>query len=177
VDQVRTVLRRTQAVLHRVELVWCVIGLLSCTSLVFVQVVNRWLIRYSLMGIGDLALYVFIGFMLIAAAYTTWNEGHISVDFFRDKMVAGRPSAAAWHKVAMVLLAIVACISIFPVTYAFMVAAIRYPQFGTLVSWFNISWLQEVEFVMLLLVLLHLVVIARRDIANAIHQQQARGKG
>ena len=172
----RTLLRTMQTLLHRAELLWCVIGLLSCTFLVFIQVVNRWLIRYPLMGVGDLALYVFIGFMLIAAAYTTWNEGHISVDAFRDKLVAGRPRAAAGHKVAMVLIAIAVCLSILPATYDYMTAAIRYPQYGTLVRWFNTSWLQVLVFVMLFLLLLHLVVIAQRDIANLIHQRRHRGK-
>jgi len=165
-----------QSLLHRAELVWCVIGLAGCTVLVCVQVINRWLVRYPLMGIGDLALYIFVAFMLIAAAYTTWNEGHIAVDFFRDKFLLHRPRALAVHKACMVLIAIAVAVSILPATYRFMAAAIRYPQYGTLVRWFNTSWLQILMFWMLALVLLHLAVIAQRDIRNAMRQFRSRGE-
>ncbi len=162
-----------QSLLHRVELVWCILGLAGCTLLVFVQVINRWLIRYPLMGIGDLALYVFVAFMLIAAAYTTWNEGHISVDFFRDKFLWHRPRGLSVHKACMVLIALAVALSILPATHRFMAAAIQYPQYGTLVRWFNTSWLQIMVFVMLALILLHLIVIAQRDIRNVIHQYRS----
>ncbi len=171
--QMKTLLRSMQSLLHRVELVWCILGLAGCTLLVFVQVINRWLIRYPLMGIGDLALYVFVAFMLIAAAYTTWNEGHISVDFFRDKFLLPRPQAMTVHKLCMTLIAIGVTLTLFPVGYRFMAAAIRYPQYGTLVRWFNTSWLQIMVFVMLALILLHLIVIAQRDIRNVIHQYRS----
>ena len=46
--------------------------------------------------------------------------------------------------------------------------AIEYPEYGTLVRWFNTSWLQILVFWSLLLVLLHLLVIARRDIGQLI---------
>ncbi len=162
------ILRLMQSILHRVEFVWCVIGLCGCTLLVFIQVTNRWLVHFPLMGIGDLALYVFVAFMLVAAAYTTWNEGHISVDFFRDKIVACRPRATAVHKACMVLIALAVALSIVQVSFRFMTAAIRYPQYGTLVRWFNTSWLQILLLVMLALVLLHLVVIAQRDIRGVV---------
>lgn len=175
--QVKTILSRMQGLLHSLELVWCIIGLAGCTLLVFVQVINRWLIRYPLMGIGDLALYVFVGFMLIAAAYTTWNEGHIAVDFFRDKFLLHRPRAMTVHKLCMTLIAIGVSLTIIPGTYRFMTAAIRYPQYGTLVRWFNTSWLQIMVFVMLALILLHLIVIAQRDTRNLMHQYRSGREG
>ena len=169
-------LRSLQRVLHRAELVWCVIGLMTCTFLIFIQVTNRWLVRAALMGVMDLALYIFIAFMLIAATYTTWNEGHIAVDLFRDKYLGGRRRALAVHKASMVVIAIAVALALFPATLDYMIAGIKYPQFGTLVRWFNISWLQIVMFVMLILVLLHLFVIARRDVNNVVRAYRAESE-
>jgi len=42
----------------------------------------------------------------------------------------------------------------------------KYPEYGTLVRWFNTSWLQITLAIALLLILAHLLVIARRDIAE-----------
>jgi TRAP-type C4-dicarboxylate transport system permease small subunit len=141
---------------------------MATTFLIFAQVVNRYFLHLRIMGMGDLALYLFIGFMLVAAAYTTWNEGHIAVDYFRERAFAEKPRAAATHKAVMVLLSIIVACTFLGPAYGFMAQAIKYPQYGTLIRWFNTSWLQTILFVMIVLVLFHLVVIAARDIPNAV---------
>ena len=146
----------------------CGVGLLLTTLLIFAQVINRYLLHFEIMIFNDLALYTFVFFMLIAAAYTTWNEGHVAVDMFRERMVKGRPVAAAAYRVVLLLLSIVILCVLLPIAYAFMRRAIEYPEYGTLVQWFNTSWLQILVFWSLLLVLLHMLVIARRDIGQLI---------
>lgn len=159
------------------ESIVCVFGLMATTFLIFAQVINRYLLHLRIMGLGDLALYVFIGFMLVAAAYTTWNEGHIAVDFFHEKAFAEKPRGAAVHKVAMVLLSIIIALAFVGPAYTFMAQAIKYPQYGTLIRWFNTSWLQTMLFVMIVLVLFHLVVIAARDAANTVKAFGSEDKG
>ena len=66
-----------------------------------------------------------------------------------------------------------------PAAYQFMVRAIKYPEYGTLVRWFNTSWLQIALFVSLILVLVHLLVILSSDIKEGIkvlhtHSQRER---
>jgi TRAP-type C4-dicarboxylate transport system permease small subunit len=146
----------------------CGVGLMITTLLIFAQVINRYLLHFEIMILNDLALYTFIFFMLLAAAYTTWNEGHVAVDIFREWLVEGRPVAAAVYRVSLLVLSIAILCLLLPIAYAFMRRAIEYPEYGTLVQWFNTSWLQILVFWSLLLVLLHLLVIARRDIAQLI---------
>jgi TRAP-type C4-dicarboxylate transport system permease small subunit len=146
----------------------CGVGLIITTLLIFAQVINRYILHFEIMIFNDLALYTFVFFMLLAAAYTTWNEGHVAVDMFREWLVKGRPVAAEVYRVFLVLLSIGILCMLLPIAYAFLRRAMEYPEWGTLVRWFNTSWLQILVFWSLLLVLLHLLVIARRDIGQLI---------
>ena len=150
------------------ETVICGVGLILTTLLIFAQVINRYILHFEIMILNDLALYLFVFFMLLAAAYTTWHEGHVAVDMFKEWLVKGRPVAAGVYKVFLVFLSILILCMVLPIAYAFMQRAIQYPEYGTLVPWFNTSWLQILVFWSLLLVLLHLLVIARRDVGQLI---------
>jgi hypothetical protein len=46
--------------------------------------------------------------------------------------------------------------------------AIQYPEYGTLVRWFNTSWLMIYLFIALLLILVHLLVILGRDLRDFV---------
>ena len=168
----KTVFKRVLNVIQTLEGAVCVIGLFVTTLLVFAQVLNRYLLHFEIMWLSDLALYIFVFFMLIAAAYSTWNEGHVAVDFLRDRIVRGRPRVAAAYKLGLNLLALAALWSILPVAYKFMKRAAKYPEYGTLVRWFNTSWLQITLFVALFLVMIHLLVIIGRDIGDLYKKMQ-----
>jgi C4-dicarboxylate transporter DctQ subunit len=159
---------RVLGVIKSVETVICGVGLFITTLLIFAQVINRYILHFEVMIFNDLALYTFVFFMMLAAAYTTWNEGHVAVDMFREWLVRGRPVAAEIYRVLLLLLSIGILCVMLPIAYAFMRRAIEYPEYGTLVRWFNTSWLQILVFWSLLLVLLHLLVIARRDVGRLI---------
>ena len=157
---------RILGAIRSTETVVCGVGLILTTLLIFAQVINRYILHFEIMILNDLALYLFVFFMLLAAAYTTWNEGHVAVDILREWLVKGRPVAAEIYRVFLVLLSIGILCVLLPIAYAFMRRAIEYPEYGTLVRWFNTSWLQILIFWSLLLVLLHLLVIAWRDIGR-----------
>ena len=152
------------------------VGLFICTTLIFVQVVNRFWLHFEIMGIGDLALYIFILFMFFAAAVTTYKEGHLAVDYFREKALAKRPRGTAIYRVCIVVISIALMYFLLPVAYEFMLRAIKYPEYGTLVRWFNTGWLMISFFVALVLVLIHLLVIAVRDVGHLreIHPRSKR---
>ncbi len=156
----------------------CTIGLVATTFLIFAQVVNRYWLHIEIMWLSDLALYIFIFFMFVAAAITTWREGHVAVDFFRDRVTRGKPIRTALYRVFLVILSI-AVLSVFlPITYQFMLRAMKYPEYGTLARFFNESWLQITFFFAMAFVMLHLLIIARRDIAELIRNFRFRsGKG
>ena len=162
----KTVSKRILHVIQTAEGAVCVIGLFVTTLLIFAQVLNRYLLHFEIMWLSDLALYIFVFFMLIAAAYSTWKEGHVAVDFLRDRIVRGKPRLAAAYRLGLNLLAVVTLWAILPIAYKFMTRAMKYPEYGTLVRWFNTSWLQITLFIALFLVLVHLLVIIGRDIGD-----------
>ena len=168
----KTVFKKALHILQTLEGAICVIGLFITTLLIFAQVLNRYLLHFEIMWLSDLALYVFVFFMLIAAAYATWNEGHVAVDFLRDRIIRDRPKVAAVYQLVLNLLALAALWTILPVAYKFMKRAAKYPEYGTLVRWFNTSWLQITLFIALVLVLIHLLVIIGRDIGNLYKKMQ-----
>ncbi len=155
----------------------CGICLILTTLFIFAQVLNRYVLHYEIMFLNDIALYTFIFFMLLAAAYTTWNEGHVAVDMLREWLVQGRPLAAQTYRTFLTLLSILILLLLLPIAYRFAARAIDYPEYGTLVQWFNTSWLQILVFLSLLLVLLHLLIIARRDVGNLVAAVRAGKEG
>jgi TRAP-type C4-dicarboxylate transport system permease small subunit len=166
----KTVVGKILTFVETAEGTICAIGLFITSVLIFAQVVNRYFLHFEIMWFSDLALFVFIFFMLVAAAYATWREGHVSVDFLRDRVVRGRPVRAAVYRVVLDVLSLMALCAILPAAYRFMKRAIQYPEYATLVRWFNTSWLQMTLFVALVLVLLHLTVILRRDMGELYRQ-------
>lgn len=167
-NNIKSVLKRILHGVQTTQVIICTIGLILTTLLIFAQVINRYWLHLEIMWFGDLALYFFIFFMFVAAAITTWREGHVAVDVFRDRVTKGKPTAAAIYRAFLVVLSIAILGVLLPITYQFMLRAMKYPEYGTLVRWFNISWLQITLFFALAFVLLHLLVIARRDIAELI---------
>ena len=167
-SQIKAVLKSLLNGVQVTEGAICAVGLFITTALIFAQVVNRYFLHFEIMWFSDLALYVFVFFMLIAAAIATWREGHVAVDFLRDKIVRGRPVVAAIYRVFLDVMSVAVLCTILPVAYRFMKRAMKYPEYGTLVRWFNTSWLQITLFIALLLVLVHLLVITGRDTGELI---------
>ena len=162
----KTVFKRVLHIIQTIEGAICAVGLFLTTLLIFAQVLNRYLLHFEIMWLSDLALYIFVFFMLIAGAYATWNEGHVAVDFLRDSLTRGKPRLAAAYRLGLDLMALAALWVILPVAFKFMKRAMKYPEYGTLVRWFNTSWLQITLCVSLFLVLIHLLVIIGRDGAD-----------
>jgi len=162
--------------MQTVQGVICAIGLVTCTFLIFAQVINRYWLHFEIMWFSDLALYTFIFFMFAAAVVTTWQEGHVAVDFLRDRITKNKPTRTTVYRIFLVVLSIAVLGVLIPIAYEFMLRALKYPQYGSLVRWFNTSWLQVTLFVALALVLLHLLIIARKDIAELIKSCLARSR-
>jgi C4-dicarboxylate transporter DctQ subunit len=146
------------------EVIICLFGLIATTLLICVQVVNRYWLHIEIMWLNDLALYVFILLMFMAFSATTWKEGHVPVEILKNKVFKNRPVGGAVYRVFLVALSIVILVAIFPVTYQFTARAIKFPEYATLVRWFNTSWLMITLFIAFGLTLLHLLVILGRDI-------------
>lgn len=166
--RIKSVFNRISSAIPVTEGTIGIIGVLITTLLIFADVVNRYWLHFEIMGISDLALYCFIFFMWIAAAFTTWREGHVSVDFLRERITKRKLILAAAYSFFLVFLSLAALFLLFPEAYKFMLTAIKYPEFGTLIRWFNQSWLQITFFVALVLVAAHLLSIAWREAGKLI---------
>lgn len=142
----------------------CAIGLWLTTILIFCAIINRYFLHFPIMWFNDLALYCFIFFMLVTSSLTTREKGHTSVDVFRQKIFQGKPRADNIYSIFLNIVSIVVVLIFLPVTWKFMLRAIKYPEYGTLVRWFNTSWLMSTLFIAMLLILIHLFTLLAKDV-------------
>lgn len=156
------------------EMNFCLVAMALTTLLICATVVNRYLLHIEIMWLNDAALYIFVFFMFLSFAVTAYREGHISIDIFRNRVFKNMPGGGAFYRVFLVALSIVILAIFLPVAYQFMMRAIRYPEYGTMIRWFNTSWLQIFLFIALLLTMLHLLVILVRDIRRFIEVLQTQ---
>jgi TRAP-type C4-dicarboxylate transport system permease small subunit len=133
------------------------IGLVGITILVFVQVLNRYLLHFEVMWLSDLALYMFIFLTFVAIGLTTRENGHTSVEVFVDMVFKNKPKRQKAYGIFLIGVSLTTVLVFGSPTLHFAKKAMQYPQFGTLVRWFNTSWLMESMLIMILLSAYHLV--------------------
>ena len=124
------------------ENVLCYTGLLLSSFMVFAQVVNRYILHYEIMWIGDLTLYIFVPMMILSIALTTRHGSHTSVDVFMDMAFEGRPRARKIYGIVLELMVLSIILYILPMAVKLFEHALKFSEYGTLVRWFNTSWLQ-----------------------------------
>ena len=161
-------IKKTLKVIGITENIICAIGLWVTTILIFCAIVNRYFLHLPIMWFNDLALYCFIFFMLITSSLTTRERGHISVDVFRQKYFKGKPRADAIYSIFLNSVSIIVVVIFLPLTWKFMLRAMKYPEYGALVRWFNSSWLMSTLFISMVLVLIHLLTILVKDVDKLI---------
>jgi TRAP-type C4-dicarboxylate transport system permease small subunit len=131
-------------------------GLIFATFFTIVQIVNRYWLHYEIMWLSDLNLYVFVLASIFAIALTTREDAHTCVDVFLELLCRGEKM----KKISKILINAISlgllCVLI-PLFYAYFLRALKFDEWGTLVPWFNTSWLVEAIFVMFLLNIFHIV--------------------
>jgi len=157
-----------------IELNFCLITMSVTTLLICATVFNRYIFHYEIMWLNDAALYVFVSFMFVAFAVCAYREGHISIDMFWKKAFRNTAKGTAFYRLFLVALSIAILVIFLPTAYRFMLRAMQYPEYGTLIRWFNTSWLQIFLFICLILCLLHLLVILARDLKEFVKVLQTK---
>jgi len=157
-----------------IELNFCLITMSVTTLLICATVFNRYIFHYEIMWLNDAALYVFVSFMFVAFAVCAYREGHISIDMFWKKAFRNTAKGTAFYQLFLVALSIAILVIFLPTAYRFMLRAMQYPEYGTLIRWFNTSWLQIFLFICLILCLLHLLVILARDLKEFVKVLQTK---
>jgi len=134
----------------------CAFGLIFATVFTVIQIVNRYWLHFEIMWISDLVLYVFVLAAIISIAITTREDAHTAVDVFVERMFRGKKSS----KLSKIL---INCASLgiiwllMPIFYTYFLRALKFDEWGTLVPWFNTSWLVEAIFLMFVLCVFHIV--------------------
>jgi len=139
------------------ETALCYAGLVLCSFMVFVQVLNRYLLHYEIMWIGDLTLYIFVPMMILSISLTAREGGHTSVDVFVDILFESKPLGRKIYGIFVDCLTLGVLVYVLPMGMKLFKHALKFPEYGTLVRWFNTSWIRETILVMLVLCLLHTV--------------------
>ncbi len=150
----------------------CYTGILGVTFLVFFNVLNRYLFRFEIMWVGDFSLYIFMIFVFACIVLTTREQGHTSVEVLVQKVAEKSPGAEKPYRLFLMVLSFAtAAVFTIPVLH-FAQRSMRYPQWGTLVRWFNTSWIMQAMLVMMVLILAHMI----RSMIIEIHTRPSREK-
>lgn len=156
--------RQLSRVITKFEDVICTLGLYTCTILIFIQVLNRYVFHTGVVWIYDLALYIYMMSIFIATALATRERGHVAVDYFYQRWLHRRPIGMARYVLALTLLSLAIALVFAPQVFSFMMRALEYQEHSALLSWFNTSWIKVVFSCSIGLVLLHLILNARQDL-------------
>lgn len=144
--------------IERIENILCYIGLLGITYLTCILVINRYFIHYEVMWLGDFTQYLFVFTSLCAIAFTTRDDAHTSVDILSQVLLAGKPGAMRVYKIVIHTLTLITLGYFHAPMLQLAARAMKHPSYGTMVPWFNTSWLIAACYVMLLLCILHTAV-------------------
>ena len=144
----------------KIEIVENIIGstfLWLCTILIFVAVLNRYFFHFEIMGIGDLAQYVFVFLSLTTIAIATREKAHTSLDMFHTIILKNNPKKQHFYSIILKIIVLILIGTFLPLSYKFMSTALKYPEYGTIIRWFNTSWLRITVFIMGILIFYHLL--------------------
>ena len=161
---VRLVFNFLQQGITAVEKWICSMGLLVSTLLVFAQVINRYWLHYEVMWIGDMALYVFVITYILAIALAASQKGHISVEMLPDHLFRNKPRGKLAYTFTMDVVTLVSILVFLSPVYKFFRMSLQYPEYGTLIRWFNTGWLVQVMFYTMVLSALHMGFHVLQDV-------------
>jgi len=157
-------IKKTLNVILITEDIICIGGMWMCSILIFLGVINRYFLHFPIMWLSDLGLYIFIFYIMVSIAVTTRKQGHTGVDVFRKILFRGKPRADTIYSIFLNIVSIVVVVIFLPVTWKFMLRAMKYPEYGSLVRWFNTSWLQSALSFVVILILIHIFDLLIKNI-------------
>ena len=157
-------LKTIQDGIVKIESILCSVGLLVSTTLVFAQVINRYWLHFEVMWLGDLALYIFVGSYILAIAFAAAKRGHISVEVIQTRVFGDKPRGLQWYQLFIDIASLLVILVFAKPVHKFFLRSVKYPEYGTLVRWFNTSWLAYILFGVIVLSAVHLLYHVFYDI-------------
>jgi len=141
--------------LAKIENIFCSSLLIICSLLVVFQVLNRYILHFEIIWVGDLALYLFIPSLIYSIAITTREQHHTSMNAFIDLFFKNNPLFLKFFNILINILVLAVIIYLIPMAERIFMSAMKYPEYGTLVTWFNTSWIRQSVLISLSLCAFH----------------------
>jgi len=154
--------------LTKVEIILGSVGLCASIALTFCQVVNRYWLNFEIMWISDLALYIFIFTVYVAISYGASQKTHIAVDILPEYLCGDSQTKKYAFEIFKYSVTILMVLSMAPSVWRLLKRAFRYPEYATLIRWFNTSWFVYALGAMMVLTVLHCLY----HIAAAAHEMK-----
>lgn len=154
VDKMKTYLFLVRCI-SILENIFCFSMLILCSLLVVLQILNRYIFHFEIMWIGDLSLYLFIPSLIYSIAITTREQHHTSVDVFIETFIKNKPVLIKLSRILINIFVLAVIIYLIPMAHRIFLSAMKYPEYGTLVPWFNTSWIRQSVLVALSLCAFH----------------------
>lgn len=164
---VKLVMKRALSTLQLIESVIAGVGLFIVTLLIFAQVLNRYWLGLPIIWLENLSLHIFVWMILLTLLIVTWREAHAKVEISQEIFLKNKPRALSVHRLGMVIIAIAVVGAFLPLAYDFMLWGIKYSEYDTLIRWVNLGWARTLQFFVYVLLLVHLLHIASREIWRA----------
>lgn len=143
--------------LAKIEDILCYSGLLACTGLVFLAVINRYFLQFEIMWINDLALYLYVPTGMLCIAVAARVDSHTAVDVFADLVLQGKPIPFKIFKIFVSLLVLAIFAYFVPMALRLFETAWTYAEWGTLFRWYNTSWNREILVISIILSCFHTI--------------------
>jgi TRAP-type C4-dicarboxylate transport system permease small subunit len=142
----------------------CGFSLVLVTVLTFCQVLNRYCLHFEIMWLADVTFYFFVFAVFLIIAMAARERSHTVVDLLETTFFKG-PVFNAIYKILIGVCNLLIFYITLPIIFVYFKNALKFPEYGTLVRWFNTSWLIEMMFVMFLLSIFHTLHNLGMDIA------------
>lgn len=141
--------------LTKIEFLLAAAGLCAAIALTFCQVVNRYWLNFEIMWISDLALFIFIFTIYVAISYGASQKTHIAVDMLPEFLCGDSPAKNHVFQIIKYAVSIAMVLGMASPAWKLIKRAFKYPEYATLIRWFNMSWFFYAMGAMMVLVIIH----------------------
>lgn len=133
--------------------------LVITTTLAIFQVMNRHIFHWEIMGIGDLIVYSYVICLFFSFAHVAKEDQQTYVEVVPMKLgQLENKNIQKYYCMGLDLISIAVILTfLFPLYGAYR-KAVKFPEWGTLITWFNQSWLVYLLFGVFVLGFFHMLV-------------------
>jgi len=123
-----------------------------------------------------MALYIFVITYILAIALAASHKGHIAVEMLPDRLFRDKPRGKLSYTFAMDVATLVSILVFLHPVYGFFRLSLKYPEYGTLIRWFNTGWLVQVMFYTMVLSAIHMAFHVSKDVFEMRKQAWLRSQ-